>query len=156
MFVFQHDKDTVDEVFQCMFSFMSHRTRVIQSDALTALGFVCVRHHSYMLESKQLKLLYLDILEESSYLTEHKVQVLNNVELYLKEEEIRMIKQDKHCELLSTYDLSHHFFNGYFPVTLPFLIELVDQQHLFITSLNSMPSEEYKDAVLDIWLGFDA
>ena len=105
MFVFQHDKDTVDEVFQCMFSFMSHRTRVIQSDALTALGFVCVRHHSYMLESKQLKLLYLDILEESSYLTEHKVQVLNNVELYLKEEEIRMIKQDKHCEFLLAYNL---------------------------------------------------
>ena len=83
-----------------MFYFMGHKRREIQSDSLNALGFVCVRHHSFMLESKLLKFLYLEILEQDSYLTEHKVQVLKNIELYLQQEEIRMIKQDKHCECI--------------------------------------------------------
>ena len=76
---------------------MRHRKREIQSDSLSALGFVCVRHHIFMLESK-LRSLYLDILSQDFYPTQHKVQVLRNLELYLQEEEIRMIKQDKHCK----------------------------------------------------------
>ena len=85
----------MEEVFRVMFYFMRHRERQIQSDALGAIGFVCVRHHKFMLESK-LKMLYIDILSSEFYPSEHKVKVLQNVELFLIEEEARMIRQDQH------------------------------------------------------------
>jgi len=78
-----------------MFYFMRHRERQIQSDALGAIGFVCVRHHKFMLESK-LKMLYIDILSSEFYPSEHKVKVLQNIELFLIEEEARMIRHDQH------------------------------------------------------------
>ena len=52
-----------------------------------------------MMESK-LKTLYIDIMTQSFYPTEHKVKVLSNVESFLVEEEARMIRQDKHCKCL--------------------------------------------------------
>lgn len=86
-----------------MFYFMRHNKREIQSDALHAIGFVCVRHHNFMLESK-LKMLYIDILTNELYPVQHKIKVLTNIESFLSEEEIRMIKMDQHCKF---------FFNCY-------------------------------------------
>ena len=85
----------MEEVFRNMFYFMRHRERQIQSDALGSIGNVCVRHHKFLMESK-LKMLYIDILTHELYPVEHKVKVLNNIELFLVEEELRMIKQDQH------------------------------------------------------------
>ena len=80
-----------------MFYFMRHNRREIQSDALHAIGFVCVRHHKFMLESK-LKRLYIDILTQEFYPEQHKIKVLNNIECFLIEEEAEMIRNDKKCE----------------------------------------------------------
>lgn len=86
----------MEEVFITMFYFMGHNKREIQSDALHAIGFVCVRHHKFMLESK-LKMLYIDILNIDGYAVQHKIKVLNNLESFLVEEEARMMKMDQHC-----------------------------------------------------------
>lgn len=113
---FQWGADTKDEVFQNMFYFMRHDSRVIQRDVMVSLGNVCVRHYEFMLNST-LKQLYIDILSEDFYSVQLKIsvcyldliaflsttnrivlQVLNNLEKYLTEEEIRMIKQDEHCK----------------------------------------------------------
>lgn len=80
-----------------MFYFMRHIRREIQLDALHAIGFVCVRHHKFMLESK-LKTLYIDILLQAFYPEQHKVKVLNNIEGFLIEEEARMIRMDHQCK----------------------------------------------------------
>merc|ERR1719266_1641779 len=91
----QHGSETVEEVFRTMFYFMRHNRREIQSDALAAIGFVCVRHHKFMLETK-LKMLYIDILTNELYPDQHKIKVLNNIESFLIEEEATMIRMDKH------------------------------------------------------------
>ena len=103
----QHGSETVEEVFRAMFYFMRHNRRDIQSDALHAIGFVCVHHHKFMLESK-LKMLYIDILTQEFYPEQHKTKVLNNIESFLIEEEAQMIRNDKICKwpffrLVSTY-----------------------------------------------------
>jgi cohesin loading factor subunit SCC2 len=64
----------VEEVFETIFYFMRHDSREIQSDALHALGSVCIRHYNLMLESK-LKHLYIDILTEDFYSVQHKIKV---------------------------------------------------------------------------------
>ena len=89
----------MEEVFRTLFYFMRHDRREIQSDALHAIGFVCVRHHKFMLESK-LKMLYIDILTHELYPEQHKIKVLNNIENFLVEEEARMIRMDQHCKLI--------------------------------------------------------
>ena len=47
-----------------------------------------------MMENK-LKTIYIDILSTEFYPVEHKTKVLNNIELFLIEEEAQMIKLDK-------------------------------------------------------------
>ncbi len=114
-FHLQPGSNTVDEVFETTFFFISHDRPEIQNDALHALGLICIPNHNYMLESK-LKPLYIDILNEDFYSVNHKIkvtlldlhtktpecnlrfQVLNNLESYLLEEEIRMRKLDEKCE----------------------------------------------------------
>ena len=89
----------MEEAFRTMFYFMRHSRREIQSDALHAIGSVCVRHHKFMLETK-LKMLYIDILTNELYPDQHKIKVLNNIESFLIEEEATMIRMDKHCKLI--------------------------------------------------------
>ncbi len=71
---FQSGVDTVEEVFETVFFFMLHELTDIQSDALHALGNICIRHYNFMLESK-LKQLYIDILIEDFYPVQHKIKV---------------------------------------------------------------------------------
>ena len=92
--LFQYGENTVEEVFRHMFYFMRHRSRQIQVDALQAIGYLCIRHHKFMMENK-LKTIYIDILSTEYYPVEHKTKVLNNIELFLVEEEAQMIKMDK-------------------------------------------------------------
>ena len=61
--------------------------------SLQALGNLCIRHYNFMLES-DLKRVYQQLLTTFSE-TKLKVQALNNIQLYLTEEELRMIKQDQ-------------------------------------------------------------
>jgi len=87
--------ETVEEVFETTFFFMLHEQQPVQSESLAALGAICIRHYNFMLETK-LKQLYLDILTEDFYPVQHKIRVLQNLELYLSEEEIRMRRLDEH------------------------------------------------------------
>ena len=85
---------------------------------MQALGFICIRHYDLMMDER-LKQKYISILTSRNHsinhMTRHKitvrflilsvaicglnhdhvVQVLQNIETYLVEEEIRMIAQDK-------------------------------------------------------------
>ena len=64
----------MEEVFETIFFFMRHSSQDIQSDALHALGYICIRHHNFMLETKLLQL-YVDILNEDFYSVQHKTKV---------------------------------------------------------------------------------
>ncbi len=70
----QSGADTVEEVFETVFFFMRHDDDAIQLDTLHALGTICIRHYTFMLETK-LKQVYLDILQEDFYSVEHKIKV---------------------------------------------------------------------------------
>lgn len=72
--------------------------------ALQALGFVCIRHYELMMGNR-LKHLYHSMLLEPATNTRLRIQTLQNIETYLQEEEVRMIKQDQECELHVAYVL---------------------------------------------------
>lgn len=72
----------------------------IQLNALQAVGYVCIRHCEFMLED-DLKNFYNHLLMSDAVPLNMKITVLKNIELYLCEEEKRMIQQDMECRLLS-------------------------------------------------------
>jgi cohesin loading factor subunit SCC2 len=78
----QGGQDTVEEVFETTFFFMLHDSREIQLDTLNSLGFICIRHYVFMLESK-LRQLYLDILMEDFYPVQHKIKVNSTAQFAL-------------------------------------------------------------------------
>lgn len=71
----------MEEVFETIFYFITHEERDIQTDALHGLGFICIRHYSFMLETK-LKQVYLDILTEDFYCVQHKVKVSTSTTIF--------------------------------------------------------------------------
>ena len=74
IFGLQGGQDTVEEVFETTFFFLLHDSREIQLDTLNSLGFICIRHYVFMLESK-LRQLYRDLLMEDFYPVQHKIKV---------------------------------------------------------------------------------
>lgn len=68
------------------------------SHTLKALGSVCVRHYEFMLRP-ELKEFYHQLLTSELAPVEMKADVLRNIEMYLQEEEQRMIRQDKECKV---------------------------------------------------------
>lgn len=64
---------------------------------LQALGFVCIRHCELM-RGNRLQQLYHMMLLDPSVNTQLRIQTLQNIETYLQEEEVRMIKQDQECK----------------------------------------------------------
>jgi len=93
--------ETKMEVFMAMFYFLDHESKEIQNAALQAIGSLCIRHYELMLDER-LKTRYIQILTKDESHVAHKIQntalamqVLNNIESYLNEEEVRMMKQDK-------------------------------------------------------------
>lgn len=69
------------------------------SHTLKALGSVCVRHYEFMLRP-ELKEFYHQLLTSDLAPIEMKADVLRNIEMYLQEEEQRMIRQDKECKYI--------------------------------------------------------
>lgn len=94
--------ETKMAVFEAIFYFMDHESESIQNATLQALGSVCIRHYDLMMYEK-LKQRYILILtsHQSSTCqriqkdTPHVMQVLNNIEIFLSQEEVRMQEQDK-------------------------------------------------------------
>eukprot|EP00092_Neocalanus_flemingeri_P012891 GFUD01013887.1.p1 GENE.GFUD01013887.1~~GFUD01013887.1.p1 ORF type:complete len:2166 (+),score=648.36 GFUD01013887.1:182-6679(+) len=86
--------ETKMAVFEAIYYFMDHESADIQNATLQALGSICIRHYDLMMDER-LKQRYVSILTDHQQPTNHKIQVLNNIEIYLVEEEIRMMQQDK-------------------------------------------------------------
>lgn len=89
--------DTKDEVYQTMTYFLQRDDIDIQTNALKAVGSICIRHYEFMLEN-ELKCFYHRQLIADDAPLKMKVEVLMNIENYLVEEENRMIQQDLECE----------------------------------------------------------
>ncbi|XP_050529053.1 nipped-B-like protein isoform X2 [Daktulosphaira vitifoliae] len=90
--------DTYPEnIRNIIYDMMSYFMHVNEEDtklfALKAIGSICIRHYDFML-SQDLMNVYLNILSNDHASNTMKSQILNNIEVYLEEEEKRMIKQD--------------------------------------------------------------
>lgn len=88
-----------DQVIDILLYFLQHRAEY-RSFILKALGNICIRHYELML-TPELKAMYQEVLRDPYADTQIKRQVLNNIEIYLSEEEKRMIQQDLEWAKLS-------------------------------------------------------
>ncbi|EZA57826.1 Nipped-B-like protein [Ooceraea biroi] len=89
-----------DQVFETLNYFVHLDNVDIQNFTLSAIGSLCIRHYEFMM-LPELKELYHHLLTSEHALVHMRIQVLNNIELYLQEEEKRMIKQDLEWAKLS-------------------------------------------------------
>jgi cohesin loading factor subunit SCC2 len=85
-------------VFEILMYFTEHEDEDIRHKALTGIGFLCIRYYYFMLETR-LKECYKYLLVESPSI-KLKCQTLRNLEMYLVEEEIKMIKADHECKII--------------------------------------------------------
>lgn len=88
--------DIKDQVFHALLYFLRQENEDIQNNTLKAIGFICIRHYEFMLES-ELKQFYHRMLTVEEVPLKMKSEVLVNIEMYLMEEESRMIKLDLEC-----------------------------------------------------------
>ncbi|CAK1552044.1 unnamed protein product [Leptosia nina] len=86
--------DIKEQVYSTLMYFVSLEDEDFVSHTLKALGSVCVRHYEFMLQP-ELKEFYHHLLTSDHAPIEMKADVLRNIEMYLQEEEQRMIRQDK-------------------------------------------------------------
>lgn len=82
-----------DRVFDVLSYFIEHENEEVRIKALTGVGFMCVRHYEYML-GRSMKELYYYLLTDCRASVKLKIQALKNLQCYLVEEEIKMIKAD--------------------------------------------------------------
>ncbi|CAL1674077.1 unnamed protein product [Lasius platythorax] len=82
-----------DQVFETLNYFVHLDNDDIRHFTLSAIGSLCIRHYEFMM-LPELKELYHHLLTSEQALVHMRIQVLNNIEVYLQEEEKRMIKQD--------------------------------------------------------------
>ncbi|XP_065206815.1 nipped-B-like protein [Planococcus citri] len=83
-----------NEVFDTLSYFMHIDDKESRLFALRSVGSMCIRHYEYML-GPELMAHYQLLLRGEDTPIPMKVQVLNNIKVYLQEEEKRMIKQDE-------------------------------------------------------------
>lgn len=88
--------DIKDQVFHALMYFLRQDDEDIQNYTLKAIGFICIRHYEFMLEN-ELKKFYHNMLIVEDAPLKMKSEVLMNIEMYLMEEENRMIKLDQEC-----------------------------------------------------------
>ncbi|XP_011162690.1 nipped-B-like protein B [Solenopsis invicta] len=89
-----------DQVFETLSYFVHLDNDDIRHFTLSAIGSLCIRHYEFMM-LPELKELYHHLLTSEYALVHMRIQVLNNIEVYLQEEEKRMIKQDQEWAKLS-------------------------------------------------------
>ncbi|CAL4060266.1 unnamed protein product, partial [Meganyctiphanes norvegica] len=90
-------EDIVIDVFATLLYFMDLTDINLQYCTLQSLGSVCIRYYELMM-GPDLKDLYNTLLVDQGTNTQLRIQTLQNVETYLQEEEIRMIKEDQECD----------------------------------------------------------
>lgn len=89
-----------DQVFETLSYFVHQDNDDIRFFTLSAIGSLCIRHYEFMM-TPELKELYHYLLTSEHAAIKMRTQVLNNIEIYLQEEEKRMIKQDQEWAKLS-------------------------------------------------------
>ncbi|KAL0131860.1 hypothetical protein PUN28_003013 [Cardiocondyla obscurior] len=89
-----------DQVFETLSYLVHLDNEDIRHFTLSAIGSLCIRHYEFMM-LPELKELYHHLLTSEYALVQMRIQVLNNIEVYLQEEEKRMIKQDMEWAKLS-------------------------------------------------------
>ncbi|XP_043282978.1 nipped-B-like protein B [Venturia canescens] len=94
------DPNIKDKVFETLSYFLNQDNDDIRQYTLSAIGSLCIRHYEFMMQP-ELKELYHYLLTSDHALVHMRIQVLNNIEIYLQEEEKRMIKQDLEWAKLS-------------------------------------------------------
>ncbi|CAG4981013.1 unnamed protein product [Parnassius apollo] len=95
--------DIKEQVFNTLMFFVGLDDEDFVSHTLKALGSVCVRHYEFMLRP-ELKEFYHQLLTSHLAPIEMKADVLRNIEMYLQEEEQRMIRQDKEWSKRSKHE----------------------------------------------------
>ncbi|XP_026495043.1 nipped-B protein isoform X1 [Vanessa tameamea] len=95
--------DIKEQVFATLMYFVGLEDEDFVSHTLKALGSVCVRHYEFMLRP-ELKEFYHQLLTSELAPIEMKADVLRNIEMYLQEEEQRMIRQDKEWSKRSKHE----------------------------------------------------
>ena len=85
-------------VFELLMYFMRHEQDEVRHMALSGLGFFSTRHYEFMIRN-ELRGLYTRILNDRQLPVRTRTQVLRNLNHYLTEEEMRMIKAEEDCEL---------------------------------------------------------
>lgn len=91
-------------VFELFSFFLQQNDHDIQANTLKAIGSICIRHYEFMLET-DLKSFYHRMLTSEDAPLTMKSEVLINIEMYLLEEEKRMIQQDLECKLIIIFIL---------------------------------------------------
>ncbi|XP_012262390.2 nipped-B-like protein [Athalia rosae] len=89
-----------DQVFDTLSYFVHQDNDDIRNFTLSAIGSLCIRHYEFMM-TPELKELYHYLLTSENAAINMRTQVLTNIEIYLQEEEKRMIKQDQEWAKLS-------------------------------------------------------
>jgi cohesin loading factor subunit SCC2 len=90
--------DICNEVFDTLFFFLNSNIQPLQREILTALGYFCVTNCEY-LTRQEIRDYYNYLLGRICDQNELKITVLKNILLYLMEEENKMTRNDKDCEL---------------------------------------------------------
>lgn len=92
-------EDIKDQVFETLTFFLHQDDKDIQGNTLKAVGSICIRHYEFMLQN-DLKEVYHRLLTSDDAPLNMKSEVLINIEMYLQEEEKRMIQQDLECNII--------------------------------------------------------
>ncbi|CAB3386176.1 Hypothetical predicted protein [Cloeon dipterum] len=92
--------DIKEQVFQTLFYFLQNGNFDVQYFTLQAIGSMCIRHYDYMLMDDLKNMYHLLLTDKDAHIA-MRIQVLSNIETYLQEEELRMIKQDQEWAKLS-------------------------------------------------------
>lgn len=90
------------EVFDTLFFLLNCQLTPVRKEILVSIGYFCVTNDVYLTKS-ELKDYYNHLLSRNHHQNDMKINVLRNIWLYLLEEEHKMTRNDKDCELTRIY-----------------------------------------------------
>ena len=98
-FLFLYMQETITfQVVDTLLYFMALPDIGLKYFTLQSLGSVCIRHYELMLTDKLRDMYHSLLLDDNTAAVQLRIQTLCNIETYLQEEDIRMMKEDQECE----------------------------------------------------------
>lgn len=89
-----------DEVFDTLIFYLTNLTNDVRLESLKALGNFCVRNSEY-LSKAEIRDFYHDMMCYDSDDTLMKTTVLNNIFMYLNEEEEKHVRNEQECKTIN-------------------------------------------------------